>query len=70
MIELYSRYIDNNKRLHIVIERFGSFEAGKEPEKPNFLKVLNVNAETANTVSVEQFNKSVEDKKLTLIPKQ
>lgn len=55
-IKLYSKYKDKLNRVFIVVERFANFNGDDLNTKDTTLRLLNVQDEKTNTVSISEFN--------------
>ena len=55
-VKLYSKYKDKLNRVFIVIERFANFNGDDLNTKDTTLRLLNVQDEKTNAVSIDEFN--------------
>jgi hypothetical protein len=65
-MELYSRYLDKEQRLFIIVERSGKITDDWRV-LPATVKLLNVNSENSKDITSEKFQKMLDNKILTQI---
>lgn len=71
-MEKFSRYTDNKQRLFVIIERWSKaeVESGEIKFTPTTVTLLNVHAETAQTLPFAEVEKFIKEGKLIKIEKK